>query len=87
MDWLHRPRTVKFWLLLGAAAFVALFAVNQVYEYIHWWGGSRVCSDRCFPPPWSQGVLAFAVIVVLFALAAVLVWRAARAYRADPREP
>jgi hypothetical protein len=31
-------------------------------------------------------VLAFAVIAVLFALAAVLVWLAARAYRADPRE-
>ena len=74
--WLNRPRTVKFWLLAGAAVLAVLLEISAILTAVERW-----------PPP-NSGVeaVALAYMVGLFALAAVLVWRAARAYPADPRE-
>jgi hypothetical protein len=84
--WLNQPRTVKFWLLAGAALVVVLAEIGEIRAALEWWGvQARSCGAGCvaLAPPLSSGVPALALIVGLFALAAVLVWLAARAYRAD----
>lgn len=90
--WLHRPRTVKFWLLAGGAVVAIYFEVSEIWNVVDWWGvNTKICpgEPNCeeLRPPISRGVPAFALIAVLFVLAAVLVWRAARAYPKEPREP
>ena len=83
-DWLNRRRTVKFWLLAGAAVVVVLLEVGAVRAAVEWWGvPQRACGPGCveYGPPLSSGVPALAYMVGLFALATVLVWLAARAYR------
>jgi hypothetical protein len=87
-DWLNRPRTVKFWLLAGAALVVVLLGIGQVRTAVDFWGSdSRSCGPNCVEvaPPLGGGVLSLVVGVGLLALGAVLVWLAARAYRVGPR--
>jgi hypothetical protein len=74
---------VKFRLLLGVAGLAVLAGINQAVQTVEWWGGSRACGPNCVavPSPWSQGVPAFASIVGLIALAAVLAWLAVRIHR------
>ena len=88
-NWLNRPRSVKFWLLAGGAVVAVLLEVGAIRAAVEWWGVSyRTCGPGCVEsgPPLSSGILALAYMVGLFTLAAVLVWLAARAYLADPRE-
>ena len=84
--WLRRPRSVKFWFLAGGAVIAIYLEVNEIWNVVDWWGvNTKACSGEpmcvALRPPFSRSVLAFALIAVLFGLAAVLVWRASRAYR------
>lgn len=82
--WLNRPRSLRFWFLAGAAVVAVLLEVGAVRAAVGWWGvPDWTCGQGCLEvaPPLGSGVLALVYMVVLFALAAVLVWLAARAYR------
>jgi hypothetical protein len=75
---------VKFWLLLGAAGLALLEGINAVYQYVDWWGTPARAdgpNGGVIANPWSQGVPGLAYIVFWLTLAAVLIWRAARARR------
>jgi membrane protein implicated in regulation of membrane protease activity len=87
--WLNRPRTVKFWLFAGGAVVVVILLIAEIRAVVVWWGvQARSCGPNCevLAAPLSNGFPALAYMVVLFVLAAVLVWRTARAYPKDPRE-
>ena len=86
-EWLNRPRSVKFWLLAAAAVVVVPFGWGQVVAAVDSWGAPPQCRyvlgcGRAASPAVDH----LAVGVALFAVAAVLVWLAARAYPEDPRE-
>lgn len=89
LKWLNRPRTVKFWLLVPAAMVVLFFGYAEIKNAVEfWYGPTRPCGPNCVEmagPP-GGGIPSVIAGVVLLALGAFLVWRAARAYRVDPRE-
>jgi len=81
-----RVGLVRFWVFTAAAVLAVLVGINAVVNTVEWWGvytkacpGEPNCAE--LTPPMSHGVLAFAFIVVLFALGAIFVYLAIRARR------
>jgi glucan phosphoethanolaminetransferase (alkaline phosphatase superfamily) len=74
----------RFWVFIGAAVLTVLAGINAVVTVVEWWGTpTRACGPGCVEVanPWNKEVLGLAYIAFWFALGAIFVYLAIRAWR------